>query len=245
MRVPYQREYTKKINIAIVGVGNHCYRNVIPALHYLPVRLIAVCDTNEELAQATAAQFGCRYYTKTAEMYDREQLDAVLLCVSARLHPQLAIEAFDAGLHVWMEKPVAMRAHEVERMIEHRGDLVGVGGFKKAFMPSTDKAVEVVNSPEFGPLLSLLAVYSMTLPENGKEVLESGQSSSWISDGCHPLSVMMRVGGPVESVISHRDRNGRGICLLQFASGVTGNFHLASGPQPLESYRFSWHKLES
>lgn len=234
----YQREFAQRINVGIVGVGRHCYRNILPALHYLPVNLQAVCDVNEPLARATAAQFGCRSYVSTADMYAREQLDAVLLVVSEQLHPRLAIEAFDANLHVWMEKPVSLRAHEVERMIEHRQDRVGVVGFKKAFMPATMKAIEIVQSPAFGGLSSMLAVYPMSIPGNGKEVLASGQTINWLKNGCHPLSQMLAVGGRVSSVAMHRDRRGRGACLLEFADGATGNLHFASGPHPIESYQF-------
>jgi predicted dehydrogenase len=234
----YQREFERKLNIAIVGVGNHCYRNIIPALHYLPVNLAAVCDINEDLAKKTASQFGCRYYSNTGELYKKESLDAVFLCVSARLHPKLAIEAFQAGVHVWLEKPASLRTFEIEEMIQHRKDLVSVVGFKKAFMPSTEKAMEIVNSDQYGQLLSILASYPMTLPENGKEALEQGKSTPWLANGCHPLSLMMAVGGKVSSVTMHRDRNGRGVCLLEFSSGSTGNFHFASGPQPLETYSF-------
>lgn len=240
----YQREFERTVKIGIVGVGRHCYRNIIPALHYLPVKLQAVCDINEPLAAKTAEQFGCRAYTRTADMYDKEQLDAVLLVVSEKLHPQLAMEAFDAGLHVWMEKPAAVRAYEVERMIERRKDRVSVVGFKKAFMPSTMKAIEIANSPEFGDMFSMLAIYPMSIPDNGKEILDNHASVNWLKNGCHPLSQMLAVGGRVSSVVTHRDKRGRGMCLLEFASGVTGNFHFASGPHPSESYRFfgeNWH----
>ena len=35
----YQREFEQRLNVAVVGVGSHGYRNILPALHYLPVRL--------------------------------------------------------------------------------------------------------------------------------------------------------------------------------------------------------------
>ena len=41
----------------------------------------------------------------------------VFLCVSPFLHPELTCEALDFGIHVWMEKPAAVRASEVETMI--------------------------------------------------------------------------------------------------------------------------------
>ncbi len=101
----YQREFEKKLSVAIVGVGSHAYRNILPIMTYLPVSLRAVCDINLERAQITAAQYGAKaVYENTGEMYQKEELDAVFLCVSAQLHPQLACEAFDAGLHVCLPR---------------------------------------------------------------------------------------------------------------------------------------------
>jgi predicted dehydrogenase len=240
----YQREFEKKLNIGIIGAGRHSYRNIFPAMHYLPVTIKAICDINEDLAKITAAEFGSNYYTDTQTMYEKEQLDAVILCVSAKLHPSLTIQAFQAGMHVWMEKPSSLRAHDLEDMIAKRGDRVTVVGFKKAFMPSTDKALEIIQSERYGNLQSMLAVYPMSVPDNGREILESGKFINWLANGCHPLSFMLAVGGKVESATMHRNRAGRGICILDFVSGVTGNFHFASGPQPIESYQLfgdNWH----
>jgi predicted dehydrogenase len=238
----YQRDFNKRLKVGMVGVGSHAYRNLLPALNYLPVTLQAVCDRNLALAEATARQYGVpAYYESTAEMYRRERLDAVFLCVSPLQHPALACEAFDAGVHVWMEKPPARRASEVVEMIRRRKDRIAVVGFKKAFMPSTQKAIEVFSDSTYGPLRSILAEYPMTIPADGEAVLREGRYENWLRNGCHPLSLCIAVGGPVSAVTVHRASDGGGVCVLEFASGAIGNFHLAAGEnrgQPIERYSF-------
>jgi predicted dehydrogenase len=207
---------------------------------FLPVALRAVCDVDAARAQKTAAQYGARgSYVEAAEMYRRESLDAVFLCVSPRLHPELACQALEAGLHVWMEKPPAMRVVEVEEMLRHRRDKVVVVGFKKAFMPATEKAQELLADARFGPLRSLLAEYPVSIPEDGERVLREGEFTNWLGNGCHPLSFMLALGGDVAAVTTHRGRHGGGACVLEFRSGAIGNLHLAEGgnaTQPLERY---------
>lgn len=240
----YQREFEKRLNVGVIGAGSHCYRNVLPTMTYMPVRVKAICDPKVDAAQKTAQQFGCSYYTQAADMYAKEQLDAVFICVGPQLHPSLAIEAFGAGMHVWVEKPVAMRASEVAEMIAKRKDRIAVVGLKKAFMPATQKAIEVVKSEQYGRLKSILASYPMTIPADGAEVLEKRLFTNWLGNGCHPLSLMMAVGGHVGAVTVHQTESGHGMCLLEFANGVIGNFHFASGPLPSEHYCFygdSWH----
>ena len=238
----YQREFETKLNVGIVGVGSHAYRNLLPALNYLPVSLRAVCDSNRRLAEVTAAQYGAKgWYENAAEMYRNERLDAVFLCVSPQLHPQLACQAFAAGLHVWMEKPPATRASQVEEMIRHRKDRIAVVGFKKAFMPATQKAIEIFSAEPYAPLRSILAEYPMTIPEDGEAVLREGQYVNWLRNGCHPISLCMAVAGAVSAVTLHRAGHGGGVCVLEFANGVIGNFHMAAGEnraQPIERYSF-------
>jgi len=235
----YQIEARERVRIGVVGVGSHCYRNILPTLTYLPVELVAVADVDEERARAVARQYGARAYAAAGAMYAAERLDAVLLCVSARLHPQLAIEAFGAGLHVWMEKPAAMRASEVSGMLAARGDRACVVSYKKAFMPATRKAVELLALDGNDPLRTLLGVYPLALPEDGPQVLAEGRKSAWLSNGCHPLALLLELGGPVEAVTTHRSRHDGGACILHYVSGAIGNLHLAKGvpnTQPCERY---------
>ncbi len=237
----YQRDFERRLNVALVGAGAHAYRNLLPAMNYLPVKLQAVCDVNAARAKSVAEQYACRPYTSTSELYAKEKLDAVFLSVSAALHPALACEAFDAGLNVWLEKPPAMRAEQVREMIRHRKDRVAVVGCKKAFMPATRKVIEILSAPGNGPLRSMLAVYPMTIPANGREVLEKGSFTDWLGNGIHPLSLMIAVGGPVRQVTVLRGKFDGGVCALEFESGAIGNFHMACGAptsQPTEYYAF-------
>jgi predicted dehydrogenase len=236
----YQREFDRKLRIGLVGAGSHSYRNLLPTFTFLPVELAAVCDLNEALAAKTAKQYGAAgVYTQAAEMYRKEKLDAAFICVSPQLHPALAAEALAAGLHVWFEKPPAMRAADLDALIAARKDRVVVCGFKKAFMPATRKVVEILARPEHQPLRTVLAEYAMSIPANGAEVLEKREFTNWLGNGCHPLSIMVEVAGAVAAVATHRGSHGGGVLALEFASGAVGNLHMADGsPRPVERYAF-------
>lgn len=164
----YQREFEKRLRVAVVGIGSHAYRNLLPAMHFLPVQLTAFCDLDLELAERTAREYGVpSCYADAAEMYQREELDAVFISVSAQLHPELVCQALDAGLHVWVEKPPAIRASEVETMIAQRRDRVVVVGFKKAFAPATRKVRELLADDAVGPLTGLTGDYRVTITPTG------------------------------------------------------------------------------
>ncbi len=233
----YQREFSKKINVGIIGIGSHSYRNILPAMNYLPVNLKAVCNRSRDIGLVTAKQYGCNHYQSPADMYANEEIDAVFISVSPQRHPQFIIEALDNGVHVWVEKPVAMRAHQIEEIMAHRHSQVVVGGYKKVFSPAARKAVEIANSTDYGELQSVLAIYPMTIPDDGQRVLDSGEVCNWLNNGIHPLSFMLALGGKVSGVTTIKNRHGQGVVALQFANDVAGTFHMSSGPNPrLERY---------
>jgi predicted dehydrogenase len=236
----YQRDFEHRVRVGVVGVGQHAYRNILPALNFLPVELVAVADVNSELAERTSRQFGSTHaYGSAAEMYANEDLDAVLLCVSPQLHPQLAVEAFGAGLHVWMEKPAAATVADVDMMIAASGDRIATVGYKKAFMPATLKVAELIGLGELGKVRTVLGVYPMNIPHGDRAYIDSKETTMWLANGCHPLSVLLSIAGPVRSVTVHRGADDSGILLLRHTNGIVSNLHLAQGvplSQPFERY---------
>lgn len=236
----YQREAARHIRVGIVGAGSHSYRNIFPTLTYLPVELVAVADIDAEKASYTARQYGAKEsYSSAEEMYEKAGIEAVILCVSPQMHPSLTVAAFKAGLHVFMEKPAAMVAEEVEQMLATQGDRVGVVGYKKAFMPAVRKAVEILALDGVSPLRSIVGMYPMSIPENGRKVLDAREATNWLANGCHPLSVFLEVGGPAASVTTHRGRHGGGALVIEHVNGAVSNLHLAQGApmfQPFERY---------
>jgi predicted dehydrogenase len=234
----YQRDTVDRVRLALVGVGMHAYRNLLPLLTFLPVELVAVADVDLDLAERTARQYGVRAYGSAAQMYASEALDAVLLCVSPNAHPQLTIEAFQAGLHVWMEKPAAVSVSEVDRMLTEQGDRVAVVGYKKAFMPATAKVLELTENDEPS---TISATYPMAVPtaDDPDGPGQQHAAALWLANGCHPLSFLVRVAGPGASVTVHRGRESSGVLVLRHRSGTLSNLHLAMGApysQPFERY---------
>jgi predicted dehydrogenase len=240
--VSYQREFERRLRVGIVGLGGHAYRNLLPVMHFLPVELVSFCDIDLDLAKRTASEYGVpSCYVDAGEMYASEELDAVFMAVSPQLHPELVCQALEANLHVWTEKPPAARSSEVEAMIASRGDRVAVVGYKKAFAPATRKVLDLLSDEENGPLEGITAEYRMHLDEDAREKLQGRKTMNWLANGCHPLSLMVAVGGDVDAVTMHLSKNRSGVCVLEFNSGAIGTLNLVSANWSYERYAF-WGK---
>jgi len=47
------------IKMGFIGCGSHAFRNIFPCLQYLPVDLVAVCDTNKKKGGIVQASIWC------------------------------------------------------------------------------------------------------------------------------------------------------------------------------------------
>jgi predicted dehydrogenase len=82
------------------------------------VELAAICDLNEERLQAAGKKFAVDcLFTNAPEMFRTLDLDAVSIATPNKFHAPLTIAAFDKGLHVLCEKPMAMNAKEADQML--------------------------------------------------------------------------------------------------------------------------------
>lgn len=101
------------VRIAVVGCG-HWGKNHVRNFAELGA-LAAVVDPNAELAAKFADQYGVKALSYEAAIAD-PAIDGVVIAAPAELHAKLAFQAFDAGKHVFVEKPIALTLEDGEAM---------------------------------------------------------------------------------------------------------------------------------
>ena len=253
-RVTYAFEYPKRLRAGFVGCGSHSWRNVYPTFQYAPLDLVALADPKQERALAYARQFGVpaeHVYQDHREMLAHQPLDVVFAVTNydERGHPrypEIAVDAMDAGAHVWIEKPPAANVEEVQMMLdaERRTGRFVLVGYKKMFFPAIAKAKEIVSrAQEFGTPAQIYVRYPQSLPPQSLPPLEERQDEnrrmvSFLDHFFHPAAIVHRLMGPVTAVSCTREPlNGGSFSTLRFASGAAGVMHLAAGQagtSPLE-----------
>lgn len=82
------------------------------------VQLAAICDTDESKREA-AEGFGVPFFTDYHDMLASGQVDAVVTTIPHYLHPEVGIDALDAGLHVLVEKPIGVYTTQARALLDH------------------------------------------------------------------------------------------------------------------------------
>jgi predicted dehydrogenase len=90
-------------------------RNHVRVLRELgEVDLVGVADANLDAAIQVAAVHGTRGYGSHQELFEREHPDAIIVAAPTHNHHAVVIDAFAAGCHVLVEKPIAATLHEAD-----------------------------------------------------------------------------------------------------------------------------------
>ncbi|MFE1629565.1 Gfo/Idh/MocA family protein [Brevibacillus reuszeri] len=251
--IKFNYEYDRKIRAGFIGCGAHAFRNVYPTFDYAPIDLVAVCDLNADRAEIYRQRFGAEHmYTDYREMIQREKLDAVFVVLNfdkegRPLYPKIIPDLLRAGLPVWMEKPAAYTAEEVEQMLEveaKSGQFVLVAN-KRYFYPTFVRAKQIIEREAFGEPVSINGRYQLTLSPY-QEDIATRTGLHWFLDICHPMSGIHFLMGEVKEMcfIDHQP-SGNVQALLQFKSGAIGNLQLSStqaDTSPLERFEVIGNK---
>ncbi len=214
-------------------------------------RLELLCDQPLEKARAMADQFGFARATEDwRALVADPRVDVVSITTPNALHCEMAVAALKAGKHVWCEKPMALtldQAREMEAVAQASGRLTLVG-------------YNYIRNPAFRHAQSLVAEGAIGRPVHFRgwvdEDYQADPDLPWtwrarlseaglgaLGDlGCHLVSFMTQLMGPVESLIAetqiiHETRpmpNGAGrapvenedaaSALVRFESGAQGSF---------------------
>lgn len=150
--------------IGVVGCGRIARMFHLPVLRDAPgVRLVAVADP-DPAARAAVARIAPG--TPTVDGVDRllehPEVDAVVVCVPTHLHEPAAVAAFEAGRHVYVEKPLAADLAAAERIEAawRASGRVGMVGFNFRFHPLAARARGVLDAGGLGRLVAVRSLFA-------------------------------------------------------------------------------------
>ena len=178
---------SETIRIGFVGTGGIATHKHMPALKEIEgAEMVAMCDTAEDRAQEAAANYGGAVYTDFRKMLDEVEMDALYVCVPPFAHEDAEIIAAQKGIHVFVEKPVALtmdKALEIMEAVEKAGIITSVG---------------------YGPRNGAAAHQAKAFLE-GKTVVMAGitRFGGVAGDDNHWWRVMAKSGGPLVEQTTH------------------------------------------
>lgn len=140
----------KKIKVGIIGCGKQAPKH-ISGLKSTGAVDIVVADIDPKLAQSIAEKYEVESVLSADDIFTIDDLVAVDICTPVTVHQELCMKAFEAGLHVFCEKPLVtnrQEAQELELARKARG-LVCMVGYIYRFAPAMSLYKNIAQHPQF------------------------------------------------------------------------------------------------
>jgi len=107
----------KKIRFAVAGQGHIGKRHAEMILRNPQAELVAVCDVlSQEACKISHTEIP--FYQSFDEMLETiTNVDVLNVCTPNGLHAEMAVKALEKGLHVVIEKPIALTKSDAEKIV--------------------------------------------------------------------------------------------------------------------------------
>lgn len=200
------------LRVAIIGAGQ--VADKVHATYYATrsdLRMVAVCDSRLEQAQAFAAKFDMAgSYDDLRLMLEEARPDVVSVCSPNRFHFEHVMATLEAGCHVMCEKPPAMTPQQADQMrvLAHKKGNVLAYDFHHRFSLDAQVLRENMQAGALGEvyLTTATALRRSGVPGWGVFTNKAMQGGGPLIDiGIHMLDAAMYVLGfpAVKRVMAH------------------------------------------
>lgn len=188
-----------KVGLGIVGAGSIADVHLQAYAAHPAVRVVALADVRAEAARGLANRYGLsRTATDYRELLDDPAVELIDLCLPHFLHCPVALEAFQAGKSVIVEKPMALTVAECEAMIEaaqQAGKRLFVA-HNMRFMPAHMRAKELLEAGAIGrPFLAIFNIIgnefaNMNDPQHWKGSWDRAGGGVFFDTGMHAVYML-------------------------------------------------------
>jgi UDP-N-acetyl-2-amino-2-deoxyglucuronate dehydrogenase len=237
------------LRFGLIGCGRVAPRHAQSLKQLGLTDLVAVCDIRPNRADKFASGYGAAACYDYREVLARDDIDVVTVCVPSGLHAEVSLAALRAGKHVLVEKPIALRLDDADRMIraaEETGMQLGVV-LQNRYNAPVQQVRRLLDERGLGKLYLGNACVRWFRPQSyyeddwhGTHVMDGG---ALMNQSIHHIDALQWFMGPVQSVFAYTgtlahqmETEDVGVAVLRFESGAVATIEgsTLTWPQNLE-----------
>ncbi len=195
----------KKLNVGIIGAGRIGQVHAKSITYHIPqAKIVAISDIYYEGAEKVAESLGIpNAYKDYHEILNNPEIDAVLICSSTDTHADIAVEAAEAGKHIFCEKPVDLTVAKIKKVIaavEKAGVKLQIG-FNRRYDHNFAEIKRLANDGKLGKLQTIKITSRDPEPPSIDYVKVSG--GIFLDMTVHDFDMARFIGGEVEEVYAN------------------------------------------
>lgn len=236
------------VKLGIIGAGNiaNLHANNIRSGQAGACELVAVADSNPK---AFANFQDCKTFSSSQKMLESGEVEAVLIATPHYFHPTVSVEALEAGLHVLVEKPIAVHKADAEKMIAaHKNKKqIFAAMFNQRVAPAYQKLKQLITQGELGKIIRVNWIITSWFrtdyyySQGGWRATWAGEGGGALLNQCpHQLDLWQWLFGMPEKVraFCHLGKyhnievEDEVTAYMEYKSGTTGVFITSTGEAP-------------
>src|SRR4051794_13677929 len=187
------------LRIGVVGAGAVAHRHVGTLAGFDDVAVVAVTDVDTGRAAELAERCDARTYASCEEMVQADALDAVYVCIPPFAHGPPELAAIEAGLPLFIEKPIAIdvpTAETIAAAVRDRGVVTAVG-YHWRYLDTVDEARRLVQQT---PARLVVGYWLDRIPPPSWWLVRTRSGGQIIEQATHVLDLVRYVVGEVDEV---------------------------------------------
>lgn len=238
----------KEVRYALMGYGKVSQIHAKAIGEAAGSTLVAVWGRDAKKAAAFAAQWNILPFTDVSQMVREANIDAVIITTPHPMHKEHAIAALEAGVHVLVEKPMALTVADCDEMIasaQRMGKKLATIS-QRRWLPASGRIKEAIEAGKLGvPMIAQVTIlgwrdeaYYTSDPWRGKWDTEGG--GVVVNQAPHQLDLLHWFLGPVKEVyaqwgnVNHPyiEVDDTAVATVRFASGAMASILVSNSQKP-------------
>lgn len=196
------------IKWGIIATGNIANKFARQFKNVKNGKLIAVGSRKLETAKSFADKYKIKkYYGSYAELVNDSEVDAVYIATPNNLHMENTLSALNAGKHVLCEKPFAINAEELEKMIllARKNNIFLMEAMWMRFNKSIVKLRELLKKNIIGDIITIKSDFGFFSPFEPEHRLFNPElgGGALLDIGIYPISLTFMILGKPDSIKSY------------------------------------------
>lgn len=233
------------LRVLISGAGATVFPSHLRGLRAIGAEVVAVQNPNLARTTRAAQELGCPAFAGLEEMLTASAAAADVAVVLAphRHHAAITIACLRAGLHVLVEKPLAVSVYEADRMIneaERAGRILAVA-FQRRGLPEVKAARRLLEAGALGRIVRVDLLASW--PRRTSYYATGAWRGTWagegggvlLNQGQHDLDLLCLLAGtPVQAVgwtsnrMHRTETEDTALGLVEWSGGATGSIRIST-----------------
>jgi len=232
----------QKVGLGIIGLGYIGKLHLKHSLKLPNVNLVAVSDLSKRALKEAKNAGIKKTFTNYEQLLHEPNIDAVIIALPTHLHLQCAIQAAEAGKHIFLEKPIARNPEEAKGIVTaaHKNSVKLMMGYPLRFNKSFRELKTKMESGTLGDVEIAYATFISSGPffHRAESHTPLPVPKWWfnrdltgggalIDVGSHIINLFRWYFGEITHIKSHLgyrfnlDFEDSAICFAKFESGTT------------------------